>query len=296
MKTSRLAYLLPLTFAGFWGLTFVWSEQILKVYQPITMTFIRLSLAAIFLGIFITVTGKWQKMERHDWRLILLIAFCEPFLYFIGESYGIIHSSASFAAIMVALIPLITPLGAWLFMGIRSKWTVFVGLAISFCGILYMILDGSGALLVDIKGVLFLLLAMFSSAAYALCIQKISHKYNNFTIVFYQTTLAALMFLPLFFAFEWREFQAIPFDWDIYKNLTMLAICGSCIAFVCFVESIKQLGAVKTVLFTNLIPIATAIGAYFMLNKTFTWQEVIGIGLVIFGLLISQIERKKKKA
>ncbi|MDR0437683.1 MAG: DMT family transporter [Bacteroidales bacterium] len=293
MKTSRYAYIFPLTFAIIWGMTFIWSEQILKVYTPITMTFIRLTLASLFLFIFVKVTKKLQKFEGKDFRLMILAAFVEPFLYQIGESYGILHSSGSFAAIMVALIPLVVPIAMWFVFGIRSSWMIILGLMVSFGGILYMVLGENFELMVDVRGVLFLSLAIGSAVVYVLCIQKLSTKYNPFTIVYYQTFLSALMFLPLFVATGWQEFRSVSFDFSIYGNFIMLAIFGSGVAFICFVESIRQIGAVRTQLFTNLIPIITAVGAYFLLDEIFTSQKIIGIAIVIFGLLISQIEWKK---
>jgi drug/metabolite transporter (DMT)-like permease len=293
MKPSRYAYFLPLSFATIWGLTFVWSQSVLEVYSPITMIFIRLILASVFLFAFVKLAKKLQKFEHKDWRLMILAAFFEPFLYFLGESYGIMHSSASFAAIMVALIPLITPFAAWLILGTRSSLMIFLGLIVSFGGILYMVLGDNFELAVDVRGVLYLSLAVLSAVFYALCIQKLSVKYNNFTIVYYQTVLGALMFLPLFLSFGWKEFFAVSFDFKIYGNLVMLAIFGSGVAFICFVESIKQLGAVRTYLFSNLIPIVTAIGAYFLLNEVFTTQKIIGIGIVVSGLLISQVKFKR---
>jgi drug/metabolite transporter (DMT)-like permease len=294
MKPSRYyVYLLPLTFATIWGLTFVWSQSVLEVYSPITMVFIRMALASVFLFIFVKLAKKLQKLERQDWRLMLLAAFCEPFLYFIGESYGILHSSASFAAIMIALIPLIVPLALWIAFGTRSNWTIILGLIVSFGGILDMIFGDNFELMVDVQGILFLSLAVISAVFYVLCIQKLAKKYNNFTIVFYQTVLGVLMFLPIFLISGWREFREVPIDVSIYGNLIMLSIFGSCFAFICFIESIRRIGAVRTQLFSNAIPIVTAVGAYFLLGEIFTSQKIIGIAIVIFGLLISQIEWKK---
>jgi drug/metabolite transporter (DMT)-like permease len=259
------------------------------------MGFIRLVLASIFLYVFVKFTKKLQKFEGKDFRLMFLAAFCEPFLYQIGESYGILHSSGSFAAVAVALIPLIVPLAIWLVFGTRSSWQIILGLMISFGGILYMIFGDNFELIVDIRGILFLLLAILSAVVYVLCIQKLSVKYNNFSIVFYQTFLSTLMFIPLFVTTGWQEFRSVPFDVSIYKNFTMLAIFGSGVAFICFVESIKQIGAVKTQMFTYLIPIVTAIGAFFILEKIFTWQEIIGMSIVIIGLFISQIKLSNQK-
>ncbi|MDR1951094.1 MAG: DMT family transporter [Bacteroidales bacterium] len=296
MAGSRYAYIFPLIFATIWGLTFVWSQSVLEVYSPVTMVFIRLTLASVFLYAFVKLAKKLQKFEQKDWWLMILAAFFEPFLYFLGESYGILHSSASFAAIMIALIPLITPLAAWLVLGTRSNLMIVVGLVVSFGGISYMVLGDNFELTVDIQGVLCLSLAVLSAVFYALCIQKLSVKYNNYTIVYYQTILGALMFLPFFIGMGWKEFRTVPFDFAIYGNLLMLAIFGSGVAFICFVASIKQLGAVRTYLFSNLIPIVAAIGAYFLLGEVFTSQKIIGIGTVIFGLFVSQIKWRTKQS
>ena len=274
-------------------MTFVWSQSILDVYTPITMIFVRFTLASVFLFAFVKLAKKLQKFDRKDWRLMIFAAFCEPFLYFIGESYGIVYSSASFAAVMVALIPLITPLAVWIVFGTRSSWMVILGLLISFSGILYMIFGTNFELVVDIRGILFLSLAVVSAVFYVLCIQKLTKKYNNFTIVYYQTVLGAVMFLPFFVGLGWQEFRTVPFDFTIYRNLVMLAIFGSGVAFICFVESIKQIGAVKTQMFGYLIPVVTAVGAYFLLNETFTTQKIIGIGVVVLGLFVSQIKWRR---
>lgn len=292
MKRSRYAYFFPIVFTGIWGLTFVWSQNVLQVYPPITMVFLRLSLASIVLFAFVKTSKKLQKIDQKDWRLLLIAVFCEPFLYFICESYGIIYSNASFASIMIALIPLITPIGMWLVFKTRSSLAIVAGLLISFGGVSYMALGDNLELMVDIRGILFLSMAVVTAVLYTLCIQKLVAKYNNFTIVYYQTTLGALMFLPLFLIFGLRDFATKPFCFNIYGNLLMLAVFGSSIAYICFVESIKQLGAVKTFLFSNLTPIVATIGAYFLLNETLSVRKTIGIGLVILGLFVSQIEKK----
>jgi len=72
-----------------------------------------------------------------------------------------------------------------------------------------------------------------------------------------------------------------------------LAIFGSGVAFICYVESIKQTGAVRTAMFANLIPIVTVIGAFFLLNQAFSAQKIIGMSIVILGLFIAQIKWKK---
>jgi len=258
------------------------------------MITIRLCLATLILFAFVKLAKKLQKFAQKDWGLMIAAAVCQPLAYFIGESFGILHSGASFAAIMIALIPLIVPLAVWAVFGIRSQWTIFLGLIISFAGISYMILGDNFELIVDIRGILFLSLAVLAAVFYALCVSKLTEKYNNFTIVFYQTALGTLMFLPLFVGLGgWQEFRSIPFDFTIFRNILLLAIFGSGVAFICYVESIKRSGAVRTAMFANLIPIVTVIGAFFLLNQMFTAQKIIGMSIVILGLFVAQVKWKK---
>ncbi|MDA3814271.1 MAG: EamA family transporter, partial [Candidatus Cloacimonetes bacterium] len=78
-----------------------------------------------------------------------------------------------------------------------------------------------------------------------------------------------------------------------------LAIFGSVLAFVLKTYVIKKIGLINSNIFSNMIPVFTAIIAYFVLNEILGIQKFIGIIIVISGLLISQIpqlrRRKSKK-
>lgn len=264
----------------------MWSEVVLRVYSPMDMLFLRLCITSVLL--YLLFRKKLQKIAKTDYVLVFLMAFCEPFIYFVGESYGIKYSGAGFASIMIALIPLLTPVAATIFLNIKSHWLVFVGLIVAFIGILMMILGGQFQLIVDIRGILCLSLAVISAVGYAMCVVKVSQRYNNFTIVFVQTFIAAVLFCPLFFTFGWSEFIHTPFHYEVYVNLLLLAVLGSGLAFLCFVESVKRIGPVKTTMFSNFIPIITAIGAYFIMNESIKHNQLIGIFIVIVGLFIGQ--------
>ena len=120
----------------FWGLSFIWSSLLLKFYQPVTLIFIRLVISSIFLFALIFFLGKFEKVERKDYKLILLSALFNPFLYFLGENYGLKFSSPTIAAVIIATIPLFSPLIAYL--TFREKLTPvnFIGIAVSFAGVI----------------------------------------------------------------------------------------------------------------------------------------------------------------
>jgi drug/metabolite transporter (DMT)-like permease len=56
-----------------------------------------------------------------------------------------------------------------------------------------------------------------------------------------------------------------------------------------------MLGISKANIFSNLIPVFTAIFSFFILAEHFTVQKLVGMLLVVFGVYISEINGKKSK-
>jgi drug/metabolite transporter (DMT)-like permease len=74
----------------------------------------------------------------------------------------------------------------------------------------------------------------------------------------------------------------------------MLAIFASVLAFVLFADVVRKIGIAKTNVFVNLIPVFTAVFSWMLLGQHLTFNQWIGIAVVVSGLFVSQISRKKK--
>jgi drug/metabolite transporter (DMT)-like permease len=77
----------------------------------------------------------------------------------------------------------------------------------------------------------------------------------------------------------------------LITSLLLLAFFASSLAFVFFTISSREIGISKTNLFTNLIPVFTAIFSFFMLGEMFEMRKVTGMLIVIGGVLMSQLTR-----
>ncbi len=73
----------------FWGMSFVWTSIVFKYYHPITTIFIRLVISTLILSVFIYLSGKFEILKKEDRGLFLLSALFNPFLYFLGENFGL---------------------------------------------------------------------------------------------------------------------------------------------------------------------------------------------------------------
>ncbi|MBC8315422.1 MAG: DMT family transporter [Bacteroidetes bacterium] len=278
----------------FWGMSFVWSSILLKYYQPITIIFIRLLISSIFLFCIIILFGKFQKIRRRDYKWFLLSALFNPFLYFLGENYGLKYSTSTIAAVIIATIPVFSPLAGYLAYREKLRLFNFIGIGLSFGGITIMLLSKGMQLQVSFLGVLFLGGAVVSALLYTIMLKKLSATYSPLNIIGIQNFIGIFLFLPLFLIFEFPQALSITPNREIISSFLMLAILASSLSFVFFAHTVKILGIIKANIFSNLIPVFAALFSFWILDESFTMQKIIGIVIVILGVYITEINRKKR--
>ena len=116
-----------------------------------------------------------------------------------GEAYGLTMVTATTGAIIISTIPLIVPFASYYLF--REKLTPmnYLGLLISFGGVLMVVLTGAGGLAANWKGILLMFVAVFAAVSYTMVVKVLADDYNPITITAYQSFYGLLMFIPLFF-------------------------------------------------------------------------------------------------
>ena len=130
-----LAFASALGAAFFWSFSFIWFKIAYLGYGPITVVIFRLAISAVLISVIAAALKRLEMPAKKDIWLFVLMSFFEPFLYFIGESYGLIYISSTVAAVIVATIPLFSPVAAWFFYREKVKWMNAAGLLFSFLGV-----------------------------------------------------------------------------------------------------------------------------------------------------------------
>ena len=292
-KKTNLLYIYALAFFAmfFWGMSFVWVKIVYQYYDPLTTIFIRLIISSALLILLAWIFKIPIIPKREDFKAFLFLAFLEPFVYYIGESYGIQRVSSSVAAIMIATIPIITPILAYLKLNERLSTMNFIGIFVSFIGILFMILKNDLSLEYSLTGILLLLLAVFAGAYYTIQLKPLSDKYSPITIIISMNIIGAVYFLPFFSYFEYAKFIQVVPNMELITALSELILFSSIMALVFFVKVVETIGASKTAVFTNFIPVVTVIAAWFLLpDEIITTKMLIGIFIVTVGVFIAQLK------
>ncbi|VAW30508.1 hypothetical protein MNBD_BACTEROID07-1455 [hydrothermal vent metagenome] len=273
----------------FWGMSYVWSKIVFEVYSPLTTIYFRLLISTAVLLLFVFATGKLEPIQKRDRWLFLGSAFLNPFLYFVGENYGLSLVSASLSSIIVATIPLFAPFAAYYFFKERLKPVNIVGLVISFGGLLLIIINKDFGLNANLWGILLLFLAVFSAVFYIIVLKKLSLRYKPVTIITWQNMIGSFYFLPFFLFIDGHSFIAIRPTFNAAVSLFMLGIFASSLAYVLYTYVVKYLGVIKSSLYTNLIPVFTIIFSFYLLGEHFSSKKMVGMLVVIVGVVLSEI-------
>jgi len=272
----------------FWSFSFIWTRVAILSFPPMTLITLRLLLASLLLFFVTKATGKFQLLRRKDIKMFLLLAFFEPFLYYVGETYGLTMVEPTLASVIVSTIPLFAPVVAFVILRERIGWPNIVGILVSLFGVLFVVYEPAGGFIANPLGVALLFLAVFSAIGYATILRKISTYYNTLNVIFYQSVLGLLFFIPTFLLTDFSNILQLEVTKDGFIALVMLAVFASVVAFVLFAGAVRQVGVARTNVFVNLIPVFTAIFAWLILGDVITVNKWIGIAIVVVGLFISQ--------
>lgn len=296
MKNKELlAYFTALGAAFFWGFSFVWFKIAFLAYKPITVVLFRLIISAALILVIAWSLKRLQKPTKKDFKLFFLMAFFEPFLYFLGESYGLTYVSSTVASVIVGTIPLLSPIAAWYFFREKVTGKNIAGFLFSFLGVALVVLDGNFRFDAAPIGVGLEFLAVFAAIGYSIVLRHVVFRYNTLTIIAYQNIIGIFLFLPVWLVVDLNDFLSTPFHPQAFRAIVLLAVFASTLAFVFFTQSIRQIGVNRSNTFVNLIPVFVAILSFVVLKEELGLQKILGILVVISGLFLAQARRRRPR-
>jgi drug/metabolite transporter (DMT)-like permease len=294
VKKAARIYVAVILSMIFWSFSFIWFKVANETYRPVTIVFIRLLFSIVLLSTFLFLTNNFMKIQKKDRKLFLMLALFEPFFYFLGESFGLTYVSATAGSVLISTIPVFATIGAWIFFRERLKFINYAGIILSFIGVLIFIINKDGTLSYNIKGLGLMTLAVFSAVGYNLTLSRLVGSYSPVYIVNVQNVIGAILFLPIFLITDSRHFISTPFSFGNFVPIIELAVFASCGAFILFAWSVKNMGITRANVFSNSIPIFTAVFSFIILGDKLTLQNIAGMIIVIAGLFLSQMNGRKK--
>jgi drug/metabolite transporter (DMT)-like permease len=298
---NRSDWLILLTLALIWGGAFFFIGVAVRHVPPLTYVWLRLTIAAAAMWIYIKARGGSVGLPREVWGAIVLLAVLNNALPFALFGWGQTHIASGLASILNATTPIWGVVVAHIFTSDeRLSPRKLAGVLLGFGGVATMI----GPSLISHIGTnaVAQLACVAASLSYALAavwarrFRRIG--VSPLDVTTGQLSAGALIMLPVSMIVDQPWTHAFP-PVSAWAAITALALLCTAFGYVLYFRLIDHAGATNALLVTLLVPpVAILLGAMF-LAETLAPQDFIGLGLIAFGLaaidgrLVSLVSRRR---
>jgi drug/metabolite transporter (DMT)-like permease len=286
------------TLAAFiWSGNFIIARGVYKQIGPVSLAFYRWIIASVIIFPFAAkkFIREWSVIGRSwhylFWVSLTGISLFNTFVYIAGHY----TTAINLALIGTTSSPIMSIIMARIFLKERVGWMKLSGMIICLVGILFLLSKGNFNNLLALKfssGDAWMLLAAFCFAAYNIFVRKKPSAISPVNFLFVTFLLGSVLLLPFFL---WEHNHTAVADWNIQLigAILYLGIGASVICFSIWNISIGILGAGRTALFGNLIPIFSSVEAVIILNEEFSWIHIVSMIIVFSGLLLANLRSMK---
>jgi drug/metabolite transporter (DMT)-like permease len=279
-------WLIMLVLAVIWGGAFFFIGVAVRHVPPLTYVWLRVTIAAVALWIFVKARGGSLDLPRQVWGSIVLLAILNNALPFTLFGWGQTHIASGLASILNATTPIWGVLVAHFFtVDERMTSRKIAGVLLGFGGVATMI---GPSLLSDIgSGALAQLACVGAALSYAFAgvwarrFKRLG--ISPLSITTGQLTAAAIVMLPVSMLAEHPWTRALP-PMSAWAAITALAVLCTAFGYVLYFKLIDGAGATNAMLVTLLVPpVAILLGSLF-LGETLAPQDFAGLALIALGL------------
>jgi drug/metabolite transporter (DMT)-like permease len=283
---NRGDWLILLTLAVIWGGAFFFIGVAVKHVPPLTYVWLRLSIAAVAMWIYVKARVGSLGLPRQVWGAIVLLAILNNALPFALFGWGQTHIASGLASILNATTPIWGVVVAhFLTHDERMTPRKTVGVLLGFGGVATMI---GPALLSNIgTNAVAQLACVTASLSYALAAVW-ARRFRRIgvapiAVTTGQLTAGALIMLPVSLIVDQPWTHPFP-PISAWAAITALALFCTAFGYVLYFRLIDHAGATNALLVTLLVPpVAIMMGAAF-LNETLAPQDFLGLALIALGL------------
>ncbi len=269
-----------------WSSSFVAMKEALKGFEPLTMIALRMCVGAACFLLMLPWLRNGLRYVKGDWKWLVGMALCEPCLYFICESYALRYTSASQAGMVVAVLPLLAAVCAWVLFKERLTVRAWAGFFVAIGGVVWL---SSEAVSTEnapdpLLGNALEMLAMLCATAYTMCVRRLCLNYSPLFITAVQSWVGVIFFSPALF------FVGLPETIPLKPALAVFYL-GACItlgAYGCYNFGISRLGAARAAAYTNLIPVLTLFMGMTLQGDTLTVPQYQACAVILAGVFLSQ--------
>ncbi|QDP20532.1 DMT family transporter [Sphingomonas xanthus] len=268
-----------------WGAAFSFIKIAVSHIDPLTYVWLRLSIAACGLYLFMRLRGHRLNLPLPLWGSILVLALLNTTIPFALFGWGQQHIASGLAAILNATSPIWAVLVAHAFTADEKLTPArLIGVLIGVMGVATMVgpdlLAGGGDLLAQLA----CLVAAFCYAlagVWARRFRKLG--VTPIKVATGQLLAGAFVMAPFALAIDQPWTRLMP-PAEAWAAIILLALLCSAFAYVLYFRLIDSAGATNALLVTLLVPPVAILLGTLLFGERLATSHFLGLGLIALGL------------
>lgn len=285
-KKAKLALPAVMLSNVIWGSSNLFTRSALGVTRPVLLLAARFLVAFLTINLWLLLSGQRLRLRGRNLKPLLLLGVLEP-LCLITESYGILYTNASFAGVMLALVPIFAIFLAAVFLREHPTRTQLLFCTLPIAGVIVITLAGRSLGVVSALGVLFLFIHCLGSGTFKTANRGLSQDFTPMERTYVMMLGCALVFTvaalisvhgdPAAFAEPFRDRRVL------LPALYLGAVC-SVTANMMSNFGATYISVTKASSLSALSTLTSAFGGVLILGEPVSALAALGAALIVLGV------------
>jgi drug/metabolite transporter (DMT)-like permease len=139
------------------------------------------------------------------------------------------------------------------------------------------------------------IIAFLCFAGYTIYGKTVMKSHSSYDTTAWATVSGAIMFgIAALIENRWDELQWS--SWVFWVSIGVMAILITVIAFLFYFVAVKRIGATKSGIFINLVPVFGTLASVIILGEELTWTLWVGLILISIGIGFINFPMKNNSA
>lgn len=294
VKGKRKYYFMMTLTALFWSGAFPAGKIGIGEIPPFTLAFLRFLFAVIFM---LPVIGgfrtEMRRIGRKELVTILLLGIIGMFGYHVLFFMSLEYTSAINDSIICATSPLITSVFAALFLGEYFGVKRIGSILLTVSGVLLAISDGDIEVILGTNfnnGDLIMVCAVLCQAAFSVISRTLKGRVSPVVVVYLSLFVGIIVLIPFVVVENPLNFIS-DVSWRGWASVLYMGLFASVIGALFQIVSINSIGASKTMIFLNLVPVFTLVFSSLIVNEQITIIKTVSVLIIIIGVYQNSLIR-----
>lgn len=294
-----LAYICLSLSMGLVGSYVALSKPLLAVFPVFLLAMLRFSVGGIAMVGWIRKPPDEEPLTPQTKWLLFLESFLGNFLFSVCMLYGMRHTTAVAAGIIMSAIPAVVATLSWLFLKERVSWRSWSGIACAAIGIALYSLSKQEHLTIANEatdaifneksvwlGNVLLMGAVLCEAAYAVIGKKLTDGVGPKRISALINLFGLAMVLPLgmWAAWDFDFSQVNPAIWGL---LVFYGLAASVWTVWLWMTGLKTVPASQAGIFTVMLPISAAVTGMVFLGESMSAMQMLAFAIALLGVVLA---------